>query len=725
MSNSGKRRRNPGVRAISKFQNNMKRVGKVHDTDICFFAYVAGLGVDEEIPCKDPSKTFTFHKQELYIILGSLQNINLKNPLIREIEAPKKRLALRGSWSNKAVASFKTQQETNPSFYPPEIRSEIYLEEGKMYRISGPYFFAKPGDILKFIGVRLECSRVTRSDLIEKYGCEDMGWFQFVKHVRNQPLRVQDQLKMLDHAGLYTSSIVPYDPSIKGRYNDAMTSFVLSLGPRGSVFEDEESGRFFQLDINYETVKYQVPASKEEKDAAAAKVGKSGTDADAPKVLQMGLGLNIAGVQGLDKEGTFSHEESFLLDIMIFPWDRVNFTGKEVRPGCLFNFGIVSRGIWKTIMPHYFHLMDITLIGSANWKRTAAYASTLGAVEGGLDHYMDDVAEDNPDNDRFGGGSSAGELAAKLAQRFQDDDEEDDDEMDDSGKGLSGKEGDPGLGKDGGNGAMPSFDFAYSVQPKNIVFDAKEFWTTHAIPVTPQTAEDLYLNYLRYTKRIQTDEDYPLSFKPMSQKHANDVFRNTNIICVTCGFERAEALINLDAETKQPKISGITGYYAAVPWRNLSEDYLEHIANLTQETGDALVKNLYNWEKIFKGESIPPLSAKSGKSGKAGISHAKALFDLEGGVPYFMDKKNAWEFVPALFVTWKDDDIEDYPETCNRLITSMTGAGVKSPIPEKSSPGNSEDAEDDDDLEPSPQKKQRYDSEEGEVASETTSDEDS
>jgi hypothetical protein len=689
---SGKRRRNPGVRAISKFQNNMKRVGKVNDTDLCFYAYVAGLGVDEEIPSKDPTKSWSFHKQELYIIIGSLQNISLKNPLVSELEAPKKRLALKGVWSNKAVASFKTQQETNPSFHPPDTTSEIYLEEGKMYRISGPYLFAKPGDILKFIGVRLECSRVTRSDMIEKYGSEDMGWFQFVKHVRNQPLKISDQLKMLDHAGLYTSSIVPYDPSVRGGYNDAMTSFVLSLGPSGSIFEDEDSGHFFQLDINYETVKYQVPASKEDKDAAAAKVGKSGTDADAPKVLQMGLGLNIAGVQGIADQD----EQSFLLDIMIFPWDRINFTGKEVRPGCLFNFGIVSRGIWKTIMPHYFHLMDITLVGAVNWKRTAAYASTLGAAEGGLDHYMDDVAEDNPDNDRFGGGSTAGELAAKLAQRFHDDDDEEE-EMDVSGKGAA--EEDHGLGK----GDMPSFDFAYNIQCKNILFDAKEFWSTHAIPITPQTAEDLYLSYLRYTKRIQTDEDYPLSFKPMPQKHANVVYRNTNIICITCGFEKAEALVNLDPETKQPRISGISGYYAAVPWRNLSEDYLEHLANLTPETGDVLVKNLYNWEKIFKGESTPSLSDLGEKN-----NHAKALFDLEGGVPYFMDKKNAWEFVPALFVGWKDDDIEDYPETCNRLIDAMTGGSV---VGDEAS---SEDG-DDDEVEPSPQKKQRSaSSEEGE-----------
>jgi hypothetical protein len=704
---SGKRRRNAGVKAIGRFRDNLRKVGKVNDTDLSFYAYVAGLGVDEEIPCKDPSKTFTFHKQELYIVLGSLQNIDLNNPLITEVVAPKKRLALKGVWSNKAVNLFKAQKEANPAFRQPDITSVIYLEEGKMYKISGSHLIAKAGDILKFIGVRLECSRITRSDLIEKYGTQDMGWFQFVKHVRNQPLAISDQLEMLDHAGLYTSSIIPYHVGDRARYNDAMNSFVLSLGPRGSYFEDAESGYFFQLDINYEAVQFQVPASKEDKDAAATKVGKSGSDADAPKVLQMGLGINIAGVQGSTGESEEADEvQSFLLDVMIFPWDRVNFTGKEVRPGPLFNFGIVSRGVWKVVMPHYFHMMDFTLIGSTNWKRTATYAGELAAAEGGLDHYTADVDEDNPDNNRFGGGMSADEHKAKMAALGF---EEEEDMEEEGGEGEGGED-DPGLGKD----ESPSFDFAYNIQTRNIVFDAKTFWTAHAIPITPGTAQKLYFNYLRYTKKIQTDEDYPLAFKPMPQKHANEVFRNTNIICATCGFEKAEALVDIDPETKVPKIPGVTGYYAAVPWRNLNEEYLDHIAGLTPEAGDVLLKTLYNWSLILpKDGGFPDLSGKRNKK----LRHAKALYDLESSVPYFMDKKDVHAFVPALFVTWKDDpglESDAYKEESDKLIGLMTGGSVVAAAEEEE--GASEEEASGDEEGASPQKRQRQEDDDEEAS---------
>jgi len=660
------RKRKFNMEALRRANNAMKSVGRASDTDLHFYAYVASVGYEREIKSKKGSKkTFSFTKQTIYIITGSLQDIDLNNPVVTEIVPPKYRLRLDGIWDNGALRSFEEEKARNPEFSIPKTTSCLYLEEGKMYSISGRAASVKAGNVIKLIGVRVSSSRNTTLEALEKYG-PDSGWFQYNNFILARPLTFTEQISMFERAGLYTTFVKPYTIGQVRSFQEPIQSFIFSMGPTGSYFEDPGSGYSFQLDIDYENVSFRVPASKEDKAKAAIARGKP-EEVDSIKVYQMGLSFSVGGKQGYP-----SKEQIFLLETMIFPMEKISDESTKLRPGCLYNFGILSKGIWGAIMPSYFHMMDLTVVCNVDWKRTSEFAGQLAAASGNVDAYHEDTGVYA--DWRLGGeeqGSTG--VSAAEASAFLDMEEEEEgtqQEHDGTVENVSSK--DDFSGED--DSAEPiKFDFAYNINVKNIIFDAKAFWKKYAIRVTPKMALTLWVWFCgtKGVEAVHKSDSEAIPFENFSKGDANDVFRTTDILCTTCMFVGAKNLLAID-EDGTPKLKNIDSYYIAVPWKGLTEDYAAHIAALSPEQGDELVAKFYNMGKFFKSQKDPDLE-------DASMLHAKALYDLEGGEPFIEKSSDRYAFVPAVFAAWKDSEgryTDKYVEETNNIIDKMVGGSV-------------------------------------------------
>ena len=299
----------------------------------------------------------------------------------------------------------------------------------------------------------------------------------------------------------------------------------------------------------------------------------------------------------------------------------------------------------------------------------------MSASEGGVETYTADIG-DTGDNWRLGGakqGVSAEDKKKKSVKYGFDDDESD--AISEKGKDAVMEVGDaPGESTADLESELdtPKFDFAYNVQTKNIVFNAKDFWKSHAVHVSPETADALYNWYLRFEEQVHKGEHRNLPFTKMSEAHANEIFRRTDIISASCLFLGSERLVDLDEATGQSSIGGIEGYYVAVPWRNLDESYLPHLKAMTMEEGNALVEHLYNWPVFVRKRNIPSLDDPS-------MLHANALYHLDGGAPFFTDKVYAYQHAPAIFVAWKEDssiNTDAYRTERDRLTAHMIGGSV-------------------------------------------------